>query len=195
MPTNSELTTAVYLRYRYWSSKLCSISTRVTVLTCTYSCPSARREDKRRSEGIVPLILKTGTTTRWVVRLKIRPLYSQEQLPRYLLYRMIKKSLCTWWLQYKKTRKTQCIRTIPTQLIIRIWPSQNIFGMWTVLYWTQSSRTQFDVSINVWRLAGDTLNITCNFLYCNHQVHSDVLIAVYRTARGTNSRHGRPGKE
>jgi hypothetical protein len=20
---------------------------------------------------------------------------------------------------------------------------------------------------------GDTLNITCNFLYCNHQVHSD----------------------
>jgi hypothetical protein len=27
------------------------------------------------------------------------------------------------------------------------------------------------VSINVWRLAGDTLNITCNFLHCNHQVH------------------------
>jgi hypothetical protein len=27
------------------------------------------------------------------------------------------------------------------------------------------------VSINVWRLAGDTLNITCNFLYCYHQVH------------------------
>jgi hypothetical protein len=29
------------------------------------------------------------------------------------------------------------------------------------------------VSINVWRLAGDTLNITFNFLYCNHQVHRD----------------------
>jgi hypothetical protein len=29
------------------------------------------------------------------------------------------------------------------------------------------------VSINVWRLAGDTLNITCNFLYCKHQVHRD----------------------
>jgi hypothetical protein len=43
--------------------------------------------------------------------------------------------------------------------------------MWTVLYWTRSSRTQFGVSINVWRLAGGTLNITCNFLYCNHQVH------------------------
>jgi len=37
---------------------------------------------------------------------------------------------------------------------------------WTVLYWTRSSRTQFGVSINVWRLEGDTSNITCNFLYC-----------------------------
>jgi hypothetical protein len=32
------------------------------------------------------------------------------------------------------------------------------------------------VSINVWRLAEDTLNITCTFLYCNHQVHRDFLI-------------------
>jgi hypothetical protein len=31
------------------------------------------------------------------------------------------------------------------------------------------------VSINVWRLAGDTLNITCNFLYCNHEGHRDFL--------------------
>jgi hypothetical protein len=35
------------------------------------------------------------------------------------------------------------------------------------------------VSINVWRLAGDTLNIACNFLYCNHQVDRDVLITLY----------------
>jgi hypothetical protein len=35
------------------------------------------------------------------------------------------------------------------------------------------------VSLNVWRLAGDTLNITCNFLYCNHQVRRDFLIALY----------------
>jgi hypothetical protein len=32
-------------------------------------------------------------------------------------------------------------------------------------------REQTVVSINVGRLAGDTVNITCNFLYCNHQVH------------------------
>jgi hypothetical protein len=59
------------------------------------------------------------------------------------------------------------------------WPSQNTFGIWTVLYCTRSSRTQFGVSINVWRLVGDTLNITCNFLYFNHQVHRDFLIILY----------------
>ena len=59
------------------------------------------------------------------------------------------------------------------------WPSQNTFGTWTVLYWTRSSRTQFGGPINIWRLAGDTLNITCNFLYCNHQVHRDLLITLY----------------
>jgi hypothetical protein len=35
------------------------------------------------------------------------------------------------------------------------------------------------VLIYVWRLAGDTLNITCNFLYCNHQVHRDFLNTLY----------------
>jgi hypothetical protein len=39
------------------------------------------------------------------------------------------------------------------------------------------------VSINVWRLAGDTFNITCNFLYCSHQVHRDFLITLYNEAR------------
>jgi hypothetical protein len=34
------------------------------------------------------------------------------------------------------------------------------------------------VLIHVWRRAGDTLNITCNLLYCNHQVHRDVLITL-----------------
>ena len=63
------------------------------------------------------------------------------------------------------------------------WPSQNTFGMWTVLYWTRSLGTQFGMSINIWRLAGDTLYITCNFLYCNHQVHRDFLITLYFSPR------------
>jgi hypothetical protein len=41
------------------------------------------------------------------------------------------------------------------------------------------------VSINVWRLAGDTLNITCNFLYCNHQMHRDFVITLYYSSCNT----------
>jgi hypothetical protein len=32
---------------------------------------------------------------------------------------------------------------------------------------TVFENTDRRVSINVWRLTGDTLNITCNFLHCN----------------------------
>jgi len=89
------------------------------------------------------------------------------------------KSLCDLTL----TVPTQCIRTILTQLMSWRWLSQKTFRMWTVLYWTRSSRTHFCVSINVWRLSGDTLNITCNFLYCNHQVQRDFLITLYISSR------------
>jgi hypothetical protein len=83
-------------------------------------------------------------------------------------------------VQYTGWSKSLCAPgNYSTKLIIWRWPSQNTFGMWTVLYWTRSSRTQFGVSINVWRLVGDTLNITCNFLYCNLQVHRDFLITLY----------------
>jgi hypothetical protein len=64
---------------------------------------------------------------------------------------------------YRVIKNSQCIRTIPIQLTFWRWPSQNTFGMWTMLYLTRPSRTQFGVSINVWRLAGDTLNITLTF--------------------------------
>jgi hypothetical protein len=93
------------------------------------------------------------------------------------IYRVIKKSLCTWWLQCKNVQKYFNQFQSLTMMIWR-WPSQNTFGMWTVLYWIQPSRTEFGVSINVWRLAGDTLNVTCNFLYCNHQVHRDFLVTL-----------------
>jgi hypothetical protein len=81
-------------------------------------------------------------------------------------YRVIKKSLCTWWLQYKNTQKYfkqfQSL-TMITLLELGITDSVSVSL----------------VSINVWRLAGDTLNITCNFLYCNHQVHRDFLFTLY----------------
>ena len=78
--------------------------------------------------------------------------------------------------------------SVRTQLMSWRWPSQNTFGMWTALYRTRFSRTQFGVSINVWRLVGDTSNITCNFLYCNHQVHRDFFDhPVYRVSCGLRS--------
>jgi hypothetical protein len=36
------------------------------------------------------------------------------------------------------------------------------------------------ISINVCRLVGDTLKITRNFLYWNHQMHRDFLITLYK---------------
>jgi len=75
--------------------------------------------------------------------------------------------------------QTQRIPTIPTKFISWRWLSQNTIRMWTVLYWTRSSRTHFGVSINVWRLAGDKLNITWNFMYCKHQVHREFVITLY----------------
>jgi hypothetical protein len=37
------------------------------------------------------------------------------------------------------------------------------------------------VSTDVWKLTVDILNITCNFLYCNHQVQRDFMITLYNT--------------
>jgi hypothetical protein len=34
------------------------------------------------------------------------------------------------------------------------------------------------ISINIWRRTGETLNITFNFLCCNHQVHRNLLITL-----------------
>jgi hypothetical protein len=84
------------------------------------------------------------------------------------LYRVIKKPLC-----FNKWGSMLFML-----VYIRVF-NIFIYCLWTVLYWIQSSRTRFGVSINVWRLAGDTLNITCNILYCNHKVHRDFLITLY----------------
>jgi hypothetical protein len=46
-------------------------------------------------------------------------------------------------------------------------------------YTEHGLREQFGVSINVWRLLGDSLNITCNFLYFNLQVHVDIFSTLY----------------
>jgi hypothetical protein len=47
-----------------------------------------------------------------------------------------------------------------------------------ILY-TVAENTVRRANKRLWRLAGEALNITCNFLYCNHQVHKDFLITLY----------------
>jgi hypothetical protein len=65
--------------------------------------------------------------------------------------------------------KTHCISTISTQMIFWRWPSQKTFGMWTVLYWSRSPITQFDVSImsGDWRENTWILHVTfCLWIIC-----------------------------
>ena len=66
--------------------------------------------------------------------------------------------------------------------MISRWPSQNTFGMWTVLYRTRSPKTEFGVSINVWRLAGNTLNKVSYATKCFYKyqyTHTTCLIRSY----------------
>ena len=72
------------------------------------------------------------------------------------VYRAIKTSVCTWRLQYKKHAKIPYFKQFYHRIHSECGPCYTEHGL---------SRTQFGVSINVWRLAGETLNITCNFLY------------------------------
>jgi hypothetical protein len=72
------------------------------------------------------------------------------------MYSLIKKSLA----QYDYSTKTR-------KNIL------SIFNHLTMITYLESGITNgvsvHLVSVNVWRLAGDTLKITFNFLYCNHQ--------------------------
>jgi hypothetical protein len=92
--------------------------------------------------------------------------WSVEYIYIYIyIYRVIKKSLCTWRLQYStiddlKMVITEYIRNADRAIVNTVFEN-------TVR------------RVNIWRLAGGTLNITCNFLYCNHQVHRDFLITLY----------------
>jgi hypothetical protein len=68
----------------------------------------------------------------------------------YETYRVIKKSLFTWWLQYKKHEKIfQTVSITYHHNLVRLRVNR-----WRVsLYWSRYSITQFGVSINVWRPA------------------------------------------
>jgi hypothetical protein len=105
---------------------------------------------------------ETGRKNSWMTNIQLHPI---EYFKQY--YRMIKKTLCTWWLQLKNTQKY--FKQFQTLTVITQLELGKTDGVSVSL-----------VSINAWRLAGDSLNITYNFLYCNNQVHRDVLITLYK---------------
>jgi hypothetical protein len=96
-------------------------------------------------------------------------LYTGPTFPFYygmlMLYRVIKRYLSAHlMIQYKNMAKDGHHRIHP-----ECGPCYTEHGL----------GEQFGVSINVWGLAGDSLNITGNFLCCSHQVHRDVFIILY----------------
>jgi hypothetical protein len=89
-----------------------------------------------------------------------------------------KKSLCTC----ECNEKLRVFEQSP-QLMIWRWPSYNTFGMCTVFLYRALLNTVFENTVrrvnNVRRLAEETLNLSCTFLYCNYTVHRDFLITLY----------------
>jgi hypothetical protein len=83
--------------------------------------------------------------------------------------------------EVKKCLDTQDGQNVSVHMMITLKNAQKYFKQFqslTMITWLELGITDgvsvSIVSINVWRLAGDTLSITCNFLCCNHQVYKDV---------------------
>jgi hypothetical protein len=82
------------------------------------------------------------------------------------LYKAIKKSLCTWWLQRRKLQVKFEVSPVSLQTFID-----------TRLTLTPSVIPNYNyvILVNDW----NCLKYFCVILYCNHQVHRDFLITLY----------------
>jgi hypothetical protein len=83
-----------------------------------------------------------------------------------IIYRVIKKSLCTWWLQYRKL-----------QVMFRVSPAslQTFIGTRLTLTPSVIPNCNYVILVSDWNF----LKYFCVFFYCNHQVHRDFLITLY----------------
>jgi hypothetical protein len=83
-----------------------------------------------------------------------------------VLYRVNKKSLCTWWLQYRKL-----------QVMFKVSPANLQDQEDTRLKLTPSviPNSNYVVMVSDW----NCLKYFCLFFNCNHQVHRDFLITLY----------------
>jgi hypothetical protein len=106
----------------------------------------------------------------------VSPLYTRIELTINIyiyMYRIIKTSLCTWWLQYKKYSNSPH-RTDDLKMAI----TEYIRDVECAIL-----NTVFDNTVRLVNKCLETgrehLNINCKFLYFNHQVLRDFLIALY----------------
>jgi hypothetical protein len=76
------------------------------------------------------------------------------------------KSLCTWWLQYRKL-----------QVMFKVSPASLQTFIHTRLTLTPSviPNSNYVIMVSDW----NCLKYFCLFLYCNHQVHREFLITLY----------------
>jgi len=86
------------------------------------------------------------------------------------LYRMIKKYLCTWFGIFEQSPHNWRFEDGHERIHSECGLCYTEHGLWEHSLACQQMSGE-------WRR--DTLNITCNFLYCNHQVHTDFLIILY----------------
>jgi hypothetical protein len=79
---------------------------------------------------------------------------------------MIRKSLCTWWLQYRKLQVMFNVSLVSLQTFI---------DTRLTLAPLAISNSKYVMMVSDW----NCLNHFCVFLCCNHQVHRDILITLY----------------
>jgi hypothetical protein len=77
-----------------------------------------------------------------------------------------KKSLCTWWLQYRKLQVT--FKLSPASL-------QTFIDTRLTLTPSVIPNSNYVIMVSEW----NCLKYFCLFFYCNHQVHRDFLITLY----------------
>jgi hypothetical protein len=92
---------------------------------------------------------------------------------------MIKKFLRTWWLQDKKHTNSVYSNNSHTIDDMKMAVTEYIWNVDCAILNMVSENTVRRFNKCLETGGGGTLNISSNFLYCDHQVHGDFLITLY----------------
>jgi hypothetical protein len=98
--------------------------------------------------------------------------------------RLIKTSLCTWWLQYRKLQVMFKVSPASHQIFIDpLAERQDQEDTGLTLTPSVIPNSNYVIMVSDW----NCLKYFCMFLYCNHMVHRDFLITLYRTHTCTHT--------